>query len=272
MRKAREISATVARRVRAVKKILPQPLRTALKKILYDLSDINFKPYVKRMSVAEEVFDFWIGDVQGRDWYDRADRFSSEMRFTKGYMIEPGDIVFDCGAHHGHTAVLFSKWVGDKGKVVVFEALPRNCDVFAKNIELNGLKNVILERKAVGAMDGQIRIDGVSDSTVIFSSQGIEVEMTHLDAYAHLKPTFVKVDVEGFEYQVLQGAQNILSERPKLVVELHTDKLSKYRASLEDVLKAIGLDRYKLWIQWNEGEAPLEYDKKEPITKRVHLT
>jgi hypothetical protein len=87
-----------------------------------------------------------------------------------------------------------------------------------------------------------------------------------------LNPAFVKVDVEGFEYQALQGAQSVLSQRPKLAVELHTDKLSKYGASLEEVLSTIGLDRYRLWIQWNEREEELEeYDDKVSITERVHL-
>jgi FkbM family methyltransferase len=265
------MAAAVTKRIDVVKKALPQPVRTALKKALYDLRERNFKPYLKRKTVAGEVFDFLIGDTQGRGWYDNTDPLSIELRFARDHMIKPGDVVFDCGAHHGYATVLFSKWVGDKGKVVAFEALPRNCDILAKNVELNGLTNVILERKAVGATRGQISIDGVSDSTVIFSKQGINVEMTRLDDYAHLNAAFVKFDVEGFEYQALQGAQNILSQTPKLVVELHTDKLSKYGASVEKVLNTIGLDRYRLWIQWNDSEEPEEYDNTVAITERVHL-
>jgi len=265
------MAAALTQPIDVVKKALPQPVRTALKKVLYDLRERNFKPYPKRKTVAGEVFDFWIGDTQGRDWYDHTDSLSFEMRFVRDHLIQPGDVVFDCGAHHGYTAVFFSKWVGDKGKVVAFEALPRNCDILAKNVELNGLTNVILERKAVGATRGQIRIDSVSDSTVIFSNQGIEVEMTCLDDYAHLNPAFVKLDVEGFEYQALQGAQRILSQRPKLAVELHTNKLSKYGTSVEKVLNTIGLDRYRLWIQWNGREEPEEYDNNVSITDRVHL-
>jgi FkbM family methyltransferase len=252
-------------------KIVPQFVRTALKKILYDLRQRNFKPYLTKKNLDGIVFDFWIGDTDGRDWYGQADRLSFEMRFIRDHMIEPGDVVLDCGAHHGRSAILFSKWVGDKGKIVAFEPLPKNCDILGKNIALNEITNIVLERKAVGAHRGRIRIDGVSDSTVIFSKQGLEVEVTCLDDYAHLNPAFVKVDVEGFEHQVLQGAQRVLSKRPKLAVEIHGNKLSKYGASLEDILNAIGLDRYNLWIQWKDSEEPKQYDTKEPITQRVHL-
>jgi len=246
-------------------------VRTALKKIFYGLRQRGFKPYLTRKNLDGLVFDFWIGDTDGRDWYDHTDRLSFEMRFIKDHMIEPGDVVFDCGAHHGRTAILFSKWVGDDGKVVAFEPLPKNCDILAKNIGLNEITNVILEHQAVGAKRGRIRIDGVSDSTIIFSNQGMEVELTCLDDYAHLNPAFIKVDVEGFEYQVLQGAERLLSKRPRLAIEIHGNKLSKYGASQEDILNAIGLDRYNLWIQWKDSEKPEKYDKKEPITQRVHL-
>src|SRR5438093_3975431 len=229
-----------------IKSCFPRFFRTALKKSLFDLRQRNFKPYLTKKNFDGVAFDFWIGDTDGRHYYDLNERlWVEEMRFVRSHMIEPGDVVLDCGANHGFTAMLFSRWAGDTGKVVAFEPLPRNCDILAKNIELNGIKNVIVERKAVGAKRGRIRIDGVSDSTVIFSNQGIEVEVTCLDDYAHLKPALIKIDVEGFEYQVLQGAERILSQRPRLALEIHGDKLAKYGASVEDILEAIGVNGYK---------------------------
>lgn len=81
-------------------------------------------------------------------------------------MIQPGDVVFEYGGHHGCTAIVLSKWVGANGKVVPFEALPANCDIIEKNIQLNNLQNIYLERKAVGAKHGKITIENSSDSSV----------------------------------------------------------------------------------------------------------
>jgi FkbM family methyltransferase len=250
---------------------LPRSMRTALKRTLYHLRQSTFKPYITEKNLDGEKFDFWIGDTDGRDWYDRDSRLSLELKFIRNHMIASGDLVLDCGAHHGRAAILFSRWVGDTGNVIAFEPLPKNGDILAKNIALNAITNVTLVRKAVGANGGRLRIDGVSDSTVIYSKQGIEVEVTCLDNYAHLNPAFVKVDVEGFEYQVLQGARHVLSRRPKLAIEIHGDKLAKYGASFEQILDVIGLDRYKLWIQWHDDQEPEEYDNKTPIVRRVHL-
>jgi FkbM family methyltransferase len=257
----------------AVRKILPQSVRDAVNKAVYYIRNMRFKPYLKRKNVEGVVFDFWIGDMDGRDWYDLhcSDPVWTEMRFIRDYLIRPGDVAFDCGAHHGCTTIVLSSWVGNSGQVVAFEPLPRNCKIIQRNIEINGLKNVVLEEKAVGTERGRIRVSCLSNSSVMLSGKGVEVEATRLDDYEHLNPTFLKVDVEGFEVQVLRGAQKILSRRPKLAIEIHTEHLPKYQSSVEDLFRLIDAGRYKLWIQWDDGTEPEEYNMKRPITKRVHL-
>jgi FkbM family methyltransferase len=219
------------------------------------------------------TFDFWIGDAEGRDWYDSEDIGAGwiEMRFIRDNMIKPGDVILECGAHHGCGTILLSNWVGENGKVIAFEPLPTNFDIVNKNIELNGIKNIKIENKAVGANNGLIRINGVSNSFITMSKQGIEVELIQLDDYQHMNPNFLKIDVEGFEQQVLKGAQTILRKRPKLAIELHTEMLSRYGTSVNDILNSIGIDDYNLWIQWDDMEEPEEYNNKNPIKKRVHL-
>ena len=78
--------------------------------------------------------------------------------------------------------------VGDKGKVVAFEPHPKNAEILQKNIELNNLRNIILEQKAVGPRNGRIQITGESNSLIITKGTGLEVEMTTLDEYVDLNP------------------------------------------------------------------------------------
>ena len=86
-----------------------------------------------------------------------------------------------------------------------------------------------------------------------------------------MKPTFIKIDVEGFEQQVLQGAMKILASKPKLAIELHTEVLELYGASVEKIIDLIGIDRYNFWVQLDDREYPVAYDTKSPIKKRAHL-
>lgn len=248
-------------------------MKKVFKQIICHLTNRRFKPYLKRKNIEGVVFDFWISDIAGRNWYDLqcTDPVWDEMRFMKDHMIEYGDVILECGGHHGCTAIVLSNWVGDMGKVVTFEPLPNNCDIIQKNIQQNRLENVTLERKAVGAERGKITITNVSNSSVALSREGIEVEMTCLDEYEHLNPTFLKIDVEGFELQVLQGAKRILSKRPKLAIEIHTEQLFHFGSSIEDLFRLIGVEDYNLWIQWQDGKYPEEYKKTTPILKRVHV-
>lgn len=259
--------------LKIVKKVLPAPIKRVLARIVNRLRERPFKPYRKKKNIEGVVFDFWIGDSVGRDWYDLQckDPEWVEMRFIRDHLIERGDVVLECGGHHGCTAIVLSHWVGDSGKVVTFEASPANCNILEKNISLNKLKNVTLVRKAVGAAPGIITINEASNSSVAPSGAGQQVELACLDEYADLNPTLLKLDVEGFEVEVLKGAQKILSKRPKLAIEIHTEDLPKYGASVPDVFRLIGVENYKLWIQWEDGTEPVEYDLSVPIEKRVHL-
>jgi len=238
-----------------IKKAIPKPVKEVIKRmhVLYTLRNRRlFKPYLMKKNVEGVAFDFWIGDRDGRDWYDIqcTDPEWAEMRFIKDHMVELGDVILECGGHHGCTAIVLSAWVGDAGKVITFEPLPNNCDIIEKNIEQNMLKNVILERKAVGDKRGKITISDASNSSVAMAGEGIEVEMICLDEYENLNPTFLKIDVEGFEEQVLRGAMRILKKRPKLAIEIHTEQLSKlYGSSVEDLFKLIGVNDYEFYIQ-----------------------
>ena len=257
-----------------VKRALPRPTKEVLERIVCRLRNRPFKSYLKKKKKIEGVvFDFWIGDRVGRDWYDLqcTDPIWVEMRFIKDHLIGRGDVVLECGGHHGCTAIVLSNWVGVAGKVVTFEPSPANCDIIEKNIQQNGLRNVTLERKAVGVERGIITINDASNSSVTPSGKGLRVELTCLDEYENLNPTFLKIDVEGFEMQVLQGAKKILSTRPKLAIEIHTENLSRYGASVQDLFRLIDVENYKLWIQWEDGKEPEAYDIRIPIKKRVHL-
>jgi len=259
--------------INLAKRTLPTSLKIALKKVAFNYREISFKPYIKKKNVEGVEFDFWIGDTDGRDWYDIncTDPVWIELRFLRDHIIEKGGVILECGAHHGCTTVVLSRWISDDGKIIAFEPVPRNCDIIRKNIELNTIKNINLINKAVGAETGYIHITGLSNSSIYQSNKGIEVELTCLDEYEHLNPTFLKIDVEGFEVEVLRGAKKILSKRPKLAIEIHTDVLKRYNTSVKDLFSFIDNDVYDLWVQWHDEQEPIKYDMKTPITKRVHL-
>jgi FkbM family methyltransferase len=234
----------------------------------------GFTPYIKKKNVEGVEFDFYIGDVDGQSWYDIhcTDPDWPEMRFMRDSLVVPGDVIFECGGHHGCTALVLSRWTGPTGSVLSFEPHPRNADIFRRNMELNHIGNVSLRQCAVGASPGRVAISDASNATVVRdgAADSVNAELLRLDDLAHLRPTLLKIDVEGFEVEVLRGAIQILKQRPKLAIEIHTDLASR-PSLVPDLFSCLGLSGYRQWIQWNDEADPVPYDGMTPITQRVHL-
>ena len=92
----------------SVHKALPESVKSIFRRSIYEIRNRRFQPYLKKKSIEGVSFDFWIGDIDGRDWYDLkcTDPIWIEMRFTRDHMIERGDVILECGAHHGCTTIL----------------------------------------------------------------------------------------------------------------------------------------------------------------------
>ena len=232
----------------------------------------RFEPYEVTCDFDDFSCRMWISDPLAKKWYDRPTLGNTkELEFTKKQVVSPNDVVFDCGCHQGLTTLLFSNWVGSEGKVVSFEALPENYEVLCKNIELNNVKNVECIHAAVGSNQGKINLDPRFNSNVSTGKFGLQVPMVKLDEFASYKPNLLKIDVEGYEAEVLKGAKQILSTKPKIVLELHDKKrLQKFGTSYEEIFSLIGYENYRTLILTEHGENPVPYNG-EPIEESVHL-
>lgn len=149
-----------------------------------------------------------------------------QRRFAE--LVEPGDVVFDVGAAVGFYTLLASRLVGASGRVVAFEPLPRNLAFLTRHVELNGAENVGVRAEAVGAHDGTAAFRLAEAAQMGRLSEGGEVEVTvaRLDTLVLggelPEPDVVKIDVEGAESAVLEGACEVLERSaPELIVALH---------------------------------------------------
>lgn len=246
-----------------IKSIIIRPINKLINK-LREIGKKRFKtPYIKRKSVEGVDFDFYIGDQDGQDWYDTGatDPFWPEMRVFRDFLVEPGDIVFECGGHQGCTAILLSNWVGPTGKVITFEPNPKNVEILRKNLEINNIKNVTIVPKAVGQENDIIKISTENSNSRIDNSRVdnfVSVPQVYLDSFIQYKPTLLKLDVEGADVQVLWGAKKILATLPKIAIEVHTDSLYKFNDKLEDFFNLIDFSKYDAYVQWNyENEIKL---------------
>lgn len=151
-----------------------------------------------------------------------------ELDFVKN-TLKPGQTFYDIGANFGLYAVLASQIVGPQGHVFAFEPAPETF----KNLKTNtsALQNVSCFQCAVGSKDGTLdlyfdsRNPGCSSALAVTSGPSASVTQIKIDSYLLEKKVlpadFVKIDVEGFEWEVLQGMQLAISKNTVILCEFN---------------------------------------------------
>ncbi len=142
-----------------------------------------------------------------------------------------GDFVLDIGAHIGSYTLRYSRLVGEKGSVIAFEPGPENRRILRWNLRLNNTQNVEVRKDALGDFTGTAKLSLSSSSTGhslrrlpqnINQSGELTVAVTKLDDIHLHRVDFVKIDVEGYEMNVLKGGERtILSRKPRMQIEVH---------------------------------------------------
>lgn len=133
--------------------------------------------------------------------------------------LEDNEVYFDCGAKDGDTALAFHKAACGKYKKVLafepdainFKQLQDNTKTYTKISGVNA---------GVGEAETTLPFDGARGGHSSFASSGdLQARIVPLDDYFSEHPTFIKMDIEGFELSALMGAKKILRElRPKLAI------------------------------------------------------
>lgn len=148
-------------------------------------------------------------------------------------VLKPGATFWDIGAHCGFFTALASRLVGEAGRVVSFEPCPANRARLVACVEMNGLQNVEVRDVAVAGHDGEVSMKPISTSTtwrIVPAESGADdnaVTARRLDGLSPGLPVpdLVKIDVEGAELSVLEGASELLAgRRPPLLIEFHSEQ------------------------------------------------
>jgi FkbM family methyltransferase len=195
-------------------KLLRLPLRLLPKKTVLPI--LQGRLSGKKWIVGSGEHGYWLGS------YEMGKRKAFEDEIT------PGAVVYDVGANVGYYSLLAAVLSGVEGKVYAFEPLPRNIDYLRKHAAINHFINIEIIQAAVSDHSGEAFFDlGASTAMGHLAAAGeIKVKMTSLDELLAsgqiLPPDFIKIDVEGAEYEVLKGAKELLiKHRPVLFLDTH---------------------------------------------------
>ncbi len=195
-------------------RLLRLPLRLLPKKMTMPIIQGRLKG--KKWVVGAGEHGYWLGS------YELNKRLAFERE------IPAGAVIYDIGANVGYFSLLAAVLAGPEGCVYAFEPLPRNVEFLRKHIKLNKLDTIEVVEAAVSDHSGEASFDLGASSAMghLASSGGITVRLVTLDqmllAGELLPPDYMKVDVEGAEYDVLNGARGLLEKfHPTLFLDTH---------------------------------------------------
>ncbi|MEL6980579.1 MAG: FkbM family methyltransferase [Pseudomonadota bacterium] len=149
-------------------------------------------------------------------------------------LLGPGDAFIDVGAHVGWLSLIAARAVGPSGAVLAIDPQPYNCDKILSNAAANGFTQIVAVACAVGEAPGLVRLasqpqsdrsrltlaepTGVNDTAQSFLAF-VRTVPELMEAAGLARAKALKIDVEGFEPQVLRGAAPVLAQIENIVFE-----------------------------------------------------
>ena len=176
-------------------------------------------------------------------------------------------IAIDCGANIGVHTIEWAKSMYGWGEVIAIEAQERLYYALAGNIAINNCFNAVALHAAVGATCGQISVpvpnymlpssfgslelrkrdnnEYIGQIIDYSSSKTQAIRMLSIDSFNASRLDFVKIDVEGMELEVLEGARNSIErQRPVLLIE----SIKVDNTELSRILRGAGYRTFALGI------------------------
>jgi FkbM family methyltransferase len=152
-----------------------------------------------------------------------------------GYFIQPGAVVVDVGAYIGTHARAFSALVGLSGKVLSFEPRHEIYSVLVENAKLASTDNIRAINMALGIGEVSVKVSPLHlaehsnfggtnlESKGDQNGAGEIIKITSLDAFELDRLDIIKIDVEGMEFAVLNGAKETVRQcRPVIFAECNS--------------------------------------------------
>jgi FkbM family methyltransferase len=189
--------------------------------------------------------------------------------------VKSGMVVFDIGANIGCHTLRFAKLVGENGKVFAFEPMSDAFLKLKRNIKLNNFDNIINEQIALSNITQEkqqafFRTSWLLDGTIPSREKKENVNFITLDEYVKRsnmnRIDFIKLDVDGYEYKIIQGGKTTLKQfKPLLLIELGEYTLNNFGDKVENLINLLDSLGYAFYSEENLKE----YNNKKSLIDSI---
>lgn len=194
----------------------------------------------------------------------------SERRFLQ-WFLKPGMTVLDIGAHHGFYTMLAARMVGPTGRIISFEPSHRDRKRLLAHLRLNHiLDRVSVFPIALGRETAESTLyvvvgrdtgcNSLRPPAVTEPTQAVQVSVTSLDTFLAqqnvVRVDFIKMDVEGAELGVVQGAEELLGRRyrPVILAELTDSRTLPWGYSASAIYDSLAAKGYRWFAITQDGK------------------
>lgn len=205
-------------------------------------------------------------------------KFESDLLSIYTQYLKPGMNIIDVGANIGLYTLIASNVIGTAGRVWSFEPAKDIYKLLRNNIKLNSLKNVTTNNIAIAEKTGTLRL--VLEENQLDGYRYIERTNTHqrlqetypvrvitIDNYFSNilnNIDYIKIDVEGGEFDVLSGAQKTIGRSKNIIIQLENSKLGLSRSGhtqseLFKLLKTLNL----VPVSWDNSNKTWEINNSK---------
>lgn len=194
--------------------------------------------------------------------------FGSARLEALGAIVHAGERVWDIGAHKGFVTLAASRMVGPTGTVVAVEPSSRNRWFIERHLEWNDIANVEVVGAALSGERGRARFGGTGDSLAYTLGEGDEVVAVRtipgiMEERRLPRPHVIKIDAEGQEAAILEGAGPALAEDAGLLISVHG------RAMHEACTSQLGARGFRIFESWEMARCSA--DPEHPWTSDYDL-
>jgi FkbM family methyltransferase len=200
------------------------------------------------------LLNIYLADPMAESWYNRDWGEYPEFALLRRHLLRQGSRVFDIGAHQCVVALILANIVGSEGLVVAVEANHHNATVGEHNRQLNCAEQLRVVNAAVsdkaGTVNFNVNFNGqVDDGTGEWGQVAVKAVTVDDLTDEYGLPDVLFLDVEGFECQVLRGAERTLKGHPDCFVEVHVRAgLEKFGGSVGEVISFFPTEHYDLFM------------------------
>jgi FkbM family methyltransferase len=212
---------------------------------------------------------WWLAERSALDHELTYNGFETAEAAFVARFLRPGMTVLDIGAHHGLYTLLASKRVGRSGRVIAFEPSPRERSRLMRHLRVNRCGNVEVQPFALGDRAGEanlflvegehdwcnsLRVPNIGERT-----SAIRVELRRLDDVLQMlgqpRVDFIKLDVEGAELSLLQGAGRVLKSesRPVILAEVQDVRTAPWGYLARDIVRFLADANYAWFALADDG-------------------